>query len=341
MARKTIKLKKGSYESAKISVMKGSLYSDDVFNNLKKLSFDEILKFLEENGFRDSIDKSYIQFEGFSLIERVLNLHMSKVYKHVISSASKQNREFLESYYLKYQIHNIMVVLRCLISGEKDVTSYLIGDDRLKEKFVKASNMPKVEDALVYLVKKFSINPDSALEEYKKGIYNLENYLYKVYYSRLVSKKFSYNGIDEKKFFFFIRKYIDILNARTFLKLKVEKIEEIDFNDLYFEGGNLNLNFYEKLKDKSIGDVLEKFSNKFGDNFEKCRDFSCIFVIDKLATLHKKQGNDLFKQIKFGSPFYTLKFLFLLELQMAKLRVLLKMKYMDLPSEEFEGLVSK
>jgi V/A-type H+-transporting ATPase subunit C len=334
---KLIKLKKDSYNCAKLAVASGKLYGTEKIKELMNLEFDEILRFLEEQGFRSSVDKAYLQYEGFYLVERVLNDHLSKIYKSVFAGASKTNQKLLESYYLKYQVHNLLVVLRCKLSNEKEFETYLIGDSKQKAKYIKAYSMPNTEDTLEYLVKKLGFDHKIALEEFKTGIYNLENYLYKSYYSKLKELNFKFNNVDEKYFSTFIRNYIDLLNARTYLRLKVEDSKELKFENFYMFGGKLVLGDFTSLDSSSIEDTLKHFNELFGSI--EGLDSSSFGSLDKRISYLKKESEGLFNGVRFGSPFYSLKFLFKVEKEMNSLRVLLKSKYLKLDKSEIEGLL--
>ncbi len=334
MIKKTIQLKRSAYECAKIAVKRGSLYSQETLDSLKSLEFEEILKYMEEHGFREPVDTSYLAYEGFYLIEVVLNKYLSQVYGDVLSSSSSENREFLDSYYLKYQIHNVMALIRCKLSNEKDITPYLIGDNRRLEKYVKAFEMP-IEDALLYLSKKLKLSEDKVITSYSKGIFELENYLYSTYYNQLFCIDVQYNNADEKKFKLFIQSYIDILNARAYLKLKVDGIEKITFGDIYVSGGKISLEHFKSLDGLDHEKILGDFSTIFGSQINS---FSSL---DSLFNSHKQTGSELFKSIAFGSPFYVLKFFFELEKQITTLRYLLKAKYMKLSDDEINSLMEE
>lgn len=326
-------LRKDGYSSAKISVLKGNLFGTEKIHELAKMEFDEILRFLEENGFRSSVNKAYLQYDGFYLVERVLNDYLSKMYSKVFVGTNKENQELLEAYYLKYQAHNMMVVVRCKLSGEKDFESYLIGDSRKKEKYIKAYDMPNVEDALVYLAKKLGFDSKIVLEKYGATIYELENYLYKTYYSKLKSLNFVYNDKDEKLFTNFINNYIDLLNARAFLRLKYEFGSKNNFEELFMIGGTLNLSDYQKLESKSVEECLDYFKKVFGD-INLSLDLASVETLDKRISMYKKSAETMFKNIKFGSPFFGLRFLFKVEREVGMLRILLKAKFLKLSEEE-------
>jgi len=309
-----MKLQKNSCHSARISANKHLLYTDEVIQRLAELSFEEILKYMEEHHYTKSIDMSCTRYEGFYLIERLLNEHASDIYTKVIEAAPKKNKEFLELYYLKYQIHNLMVIIRCKLADEKNYKAYLIGHK--KEKFHKAFGM-ELKDAIRYLCTKLKINPDEVLDKIN-DLFTLENHLYYLYYERLNKITLKYNNKDEKIFVEYLRHYIDLLNARTLLKLLDEKQ---DFKELYLQGGNIS---YEEFAKANSKEDIEKLIGTQED-------------LDETINAHKKQ--DHFKKIRFSSPFYPLKFLFAMEKEIAQLRVLLKAKYSGLSTEETKQLI--
>ena len=327
-----LRLKRGAYESARIAVKRGSLYGSKKIKDLSSLSFDEILKFMEEHGFKESIDSSYLKFEGFYLIERILNSHLSKVYGNVIAGASKGTRSFLEVYYLKYQIHNIMAVMRCKLSEEEEVEPFLIGDERRKSKYLKAFGMP-IEDSLVYMVKKIGFDSSDALEMYQKGMFELENYLYSQYYKELSSNKYVYNGVDEKKFISFIRTYVDFINARSFVKLKVEDVN-LEFSEIFISGGTFQASFFDELKSLDVKEILDKLSHVLkGVNKDD------ISSLDKKLNEHKASGKEILRETRFGSPFYALKFLFEVESEISSLRTLLKAKHLNVSEQDITSML--
>lgn len=345
----TVKLKKDAYNSAKLSVISGSLYGKEKIRELATQSFDEILIYLEENGFRNSVDKSYLQYEGFYLVERILNDHISEIYTKIFGGCSKHNKILLDTYYLKYQIHNLLAVFRCKLANEKELETYLIGDSKKKLKYIKAFEMPVQEDALIYLAKKLNLDVKQCTEQFKKGLYDLENYLYKTYYTKLNELNVKYNRKDEKLFSEYIHQHIDLLNVRTFLKLLSEKIEtekelekgeptpELNFKEFYIEGGKLKLELFENLQNETFETAIEKFTKHFSNIKEY--NINTFQNLDKQILDLKNSTNQFFKKIKFGSPFYSLKFLFKVEKEMTQLRTLLKAKHVGLSQEKIMELL--
>ncbi len=323
----TVNLKKGVYESARVSALRNSLLDDDILTKLQSMQFNEILKYLEEHGFKKAIDTSFLDFEGFYLIEKILNDYLCEIYTKVFSFSKGSSKKLLETFYLKYQIHNMLSVVRCMVSKETEITPFLIGEKRRKEKYVKALEMSS-SDALSYLSKKLGFDEQNVLENFNKGVFELENYLYGEYYSRLVKSSFKFNNSDEKIFFKYVREYIDALNSRLYVKLNVENKKEL-FDSLFIEGGYVQRKFY----DGSFDEFRIKCSSEFKVEFENPADF------DKFVNKVKSSGENRLKSVRFGSPFHLMHFLFDVEVFISKLRVLLKAKYLNLSDEDLKGLL--
>lgn len=327
-----IKLKSSPFECAKVAVKRSFLYGDETINGFIDLSFDEILKYMEEHDFKVAINSSYLQYEGFYLVERILNVHLARVYKEIFKFASDNNKILLEAYYLKYQIQNLVSMIRCKIAGEKEIEGYLVGDESRKLQYVKAYDMPKLEDGIVYICKKLGLDYEKVLEIHKNGLFDLENYLFKIYYEKLRNYHFIYNGKDEFSFFKFNCKYIDLLNARTFMKLKFENIESIKFGDIFIRGGNLRAKFFKELEELDNDKCFDKFSAVLGK-------IKTVADLDKMTNDHIAHSEVYLKKVRFGSPFYIFKYLFEAESETRKLRILLKGKHLGLEKKEIMELI--
>lgn len=336
---KFLKFSKHSFESGKLGVKKSQLFSLEKLHELENLSFDELLKFLEEHGFREEIDTSYLSYQGFYLIEKILNDHLSKEYGDVFSISSTHLKSFLSSFYFKYQIHNFMVVVRCFDSGEKDISPYLIGNSFEKVKFLKAFEMPSKEDSFIYLAKKLSLDSTKVLEEYSKGIYYMENYLYSQYYSRLFSTKLRFNFLDEKKYLSSIKKTVDLLNVRTYLRLRIQELDSLNFSDFFVIGGKYTQSYFTSLDFLEFLEVISKLMEEF-EVSSSCDAKNCLVEFDLLLSKQKKKFQSTLSSSSFGSPFYILKYFLDLEAQMNELRILLKSKYLGMEKKELHEVLS-
>lgn len=321
-----ISLKKGTYEAAKLSSIKSQLPNSEAISSLSILTYEEILKYLEEHGFKEVIDNSYLSYEGFYLIEKILNDYLSGLYSKFFKATSKNNQKFLENYYLKYQIHNFMATLRCKISSTQDLNPYLIGDEHRKEKYLKASTM-STNDALEYLSKKLSFDSQKVHLYYQKGLFELENYLYAQYYNRLFENLPMYSKVEDKKYISFLKTYIDLLNLRT--KLVIEDQQESLFDELFISRGNISVTKFNN----SSQDLFKLVNSELDLSLKKPVD------VDLAIINHKNAAATKFSKVSFGSPYAILGFFFTVENSIGQVRKLLKAKYMGLSDSELDEVL--
>ena len=319
-------LRKDSYHSTRICANKQLILGDEIIAKLCEKSFDDILKYLQEHHYGESIDDSYTRYQGFYLIEKFLNQHASSVYKKVIRTARYDNKTFFELYYLKYQIHNLMVFVRSKISQEEDFKAYLIGDEDKKQDYIKANAM-SLEDGARFLSQKLGLNHKIVLDKLSEDLFSLENYLYYCYYEQLSNTIIQYNNVDERRFYEYLRGYVDLLNARTFLRLAKEKTN--NFDELFLPGGDIKKEAFKKIN----------LTSNYEETINKLVKISEDEELDETINAHKRRSQEYFKKVRFGSPFYALQFLFLMEKEISQLRVLLKAKYSGLNNQEVKELV--
>ena len=62
-------------------------------------------------------------------------------------------------------------------------------------------------------------------------------------------------------------------------------------------------------------------------------------MINIKIPMEVKENETLFGSVKFGSPFYALRFLFKVEKEINQLRILLKSKFLKLEKSEIERLL--
>ena len=72
---------------------------------------------------------------------------------------------------------------------------------------------------------------------------------------------------------------------------------------------------------------------------EKSENSNAISEIDKSISIHKRKGDKILGSVHFGSPFFSLKYLFEVEKEINKLRTILKAKYLGLKEAEIRGLI--
>lgn len=295
---------KDMYVASKISVINQEL--DEIFRarRFEKASFSEALSLLEQHSTKLSLDSSIhtINFKENSIgvVEEFTNVYASSIYEKIFKASKGQLKELLDRYYLKYQIHNIIVTLRCIASDYKDdIEFYLIGNKIQKEHCIKSVSF-SYEESLKYFSTKFKF-PKSLLKYNTiDTIMQLETGLYKWYHEDLqkfLSEKYSNSTLQIEH-----KKHIDVLNKKI---IKVaQEIEDFNVDEFFINGG------YKKTSDlKSSNETLEE--------------------LEELQLAFKSEVYNKTKFEGFGTHFMILNFLQRFEIRMREISKQLKEKALN------------
>ena len=269
---------KDTYVAAKISVINQELNELFSTKEIERASFSEALSLLERNSTKLSLDNSVISSDiknnSIGIVEQFTNSYASYVYEKIFKASSNDLKELLSAYYLKYQIHNIIVTLRCIASKDtSEIRTYLIGNNVQKEHCIKAAGFT-FKEALEYFSTKFKF-PKSLLEYNSiEQIMYLETGLYKWYHEEL--QKFLLEHYKESIIQKEHKKHIDVLNMKL---LKISKeFDDFETEKLLINSGskkvehlktsNIELNEIEDLQRAFKEDVYQKTKLRgFGTHF--------------------------------------------------------------------------
>lgn len=292
------------FVASKISVINQEL--DEIFRakQFDKASFSEALSLLEQHSTKLSLDSSIhtINFKENSIgvVEEFTNVYASSIYEKIFKASKGQLKDLLDRYYLKYQIHNIIVTLRCIASDYKDdIEFYLIGNKIQKEHCIKAISF-SYEESLKYFSTKFKF-PKSLLKYNTiDTIMQLETGLYKWYHEDL--QKFLNEKYNNSTLQIEHKKHIDVLNKKI---IKVaQEIEDFNVDEFFINGG------YKKMSDlKSSNESLEE--------------------LEELQLAFKSEVYNKTKFEGFGTHFMILNFLQRFEIRMREISKQLKEKALD------------
>lgn len=271
---------KDMYVAAKISVINQELNEIFSTKQIERASFTEALSMLERNSTKLSLDNSVISSDfknnSIGIVEQFTNSYASYVYEKIFKASTQDLKELLTTYYLKYQIHNIIVTLRCIASNDSnDIRTYLIGNKIQKEHCIKATGF-SYEEALKYFSTKFKFPKNLLKFNSIDTIMYLETGLYKWYHEELQKFLIEYynDSIIQKEH----KKHIDVLNMKL---LKISKeLDESNIEELFILGGSKKI---DSLKIDSINlDEIEGLQRAFKEDVytkTKLRGFGTHFMI--------------------------------------------------------------
>lgn len=292
------------YVASKISVINQELDSIFKIKQFEKASFSEALSLLEQHSTKLSLDNSIhsINFKKNSVgvVEEFTNIYASAIYQKIFNASKDELRELLDIYYLKYQIHNIIVTLRCIASDyKKDLDFYLIGNKIQKEHCIKAVSF-SYEESLKYFSTKFKF-PKLLLQfNTINSIMQLETGLYKWYHEELqkfLSEKYQNSTLQIEH-----KKHIDIINKKI-IKI-AQEIENFDVELFLINRGNTKIS--------SLKPSIETLEE-----------------LEELQLAFKSQVYNKTKYEEFGTHFMILNFLQKFEIKMKEISKKLKEKALN------------
>ncbi len=331
------------YVCTRMRVRKAKLIPREEYMRMLNMSLPEITRIIQETQYKQEIDELSSVFSGIDLIEVALSWNLAKEYQKILEITPGNLKQFTQSYLRRWDIQNVLTILRGKMQGEK------VG--KIKEILVPAGSLDRVmldrllaEDSpekIIDVLKGNRIYPVLSREypvTKESGSFSrMENELYKQFFSEIIAEAES--GLKGgKQFLDFIRFDIDIRNIKTLFRLRADTFEE-DARDMYIAGGvfsaadfaNLNTvrdqaEFIELLKAKIRNSLLISLLDELKSE-KAIRD-----VESRLTRVQLEQMESLSKR----NPFSIHPILVYLEkkkYEVFNLRALARGKESKLPSE--------
>jgi V/A-type H+/Na+-transporting ATPase subunit C len=247
------------YVCTRMRVRKAKLIPREEYMRMLNMSLPEITRIIQETQYKQEIDELSTAFDGIDLIEIALTWNLAKEYQKILEITPGNLKQFTRSYLRRWDIQNVLTILRGRMQGEKT--------GKIKEILVPAGSLDRVmldrllaEDAPERIVELLKGNRIYTVlsREYpatkESGSFSrMENELYKQFFSEIIEEAES--GIKGgNQFLDFIRFDIDIRNIKTLFRLRADTFEE-DARDMYIAGGVLSSAEFANLN--TIKDLVE------------------------------------------------------------------------------------
>jgi len=245
-----------AYIVARVKVMKRSLIPKEEFRKLLNMDFHEIVRYLEESEYKKEIDELSYKYSGPRLIDYALSLHLFRKYRRILDVSFGAAKELVFEYLKRWDIWNIINILRGKLANvpPEEIEETLVPVGEFSYDFYKALTAKEVDE----IVKAFDRTPyyETLSKIGQEPIGKIEDELYKIYYSHIVSMRPSDQPL--KLFVDFIRKEIDIKNIKAILRLKIEDIPPETIVEKIIPGGyQLDIDEARKLVSMSFDELLK------------------------------------------------------------------------------------
>jgi V/A-type H+-transporting ATPase subunit C len=259
------------YVCTRMRVRKAKLIPREEYMRMLNMSLPEITRIIQETQYKQEIDELSTVFDGIDLIEIALTWNLAKEYQKILEITPGNLKQFTRSYLRRWDIQNVLTILRGRMQGEKT--------GKIKEILVPAGSLDRVmldrllaEDSPERIVELLKGNRIYTVlsREYpatkESGSFSrMENELYKQFFSEIIEEAES--GIKGgNQFLDFIRFDIDIRNIKTLFRLRADTFEE-DARDMYIAGGVLSAAEFANLNTiKDLNEFIDLLKTKIRNN---------------------------------------------------------------------------
>lgn len=270
------KIKDYAYITARVRARKRRLLRREDYQKLLKMSLEEIARFLGETEYREEIEELSHKYSGVELIERALNLNLSKTYRNLIEISSGEANMLIREYLRRWDIWNLRSLLRGKrIGGDpEEIKSLFVIAGELDEGFLNTlAEMRSIDEIIEALGRTRYYEVLKRHEEMHWR--ELEDELERKYYEELVGLLEEERTEDRRLLLRIIRREIDIKNIMTLLRLKKDEVEPRDIEHHLIPSGEeltetelkrlLNMSYDEILRaigDYSYGKILGESAEK-------------------------------------------------------------------------------
>jgi len=331
------------YVCTRMRVRKSKLIPREEYMRMLNMSLPEITRIIQETEYKQEIDELSTAFKGIDLIEVALSWNLAKEYQKILEITPGNLKQFTRSYLRRWDIQNVLTILRGKMQGEKvgKIKEILVPagslDRVILDRLLAEDNPERIVEALrgnrIYPV----LSRELPATKESGSFSRMENELYKQFFSEIITEAES--GIKGgNQFLDFIRFDIDIRNIKTLFRLRMDTFEE-DAREMYITGGVLSLADFTKLN--TIRDQAE-----FIDMLKtKIRNSLLISLLDELKSekvIHDVESRltrvqlEQMERLSKRNPFSIHPILVYLEkkkYEVFNLRALARGKESKLPSE--------
>ena len=234
------------YASTRMRVRKAKLLPREEYLRMLNMSLPELTRFIGETEYKTEIDELGGSFTGIDLMEVALSWNLAKEYQKVLSIAPGVLRQFTASYLRRWDIQNVLTILRGKKQGlpAGSIKEVLIPagslDTAVLDRLLNEDSADRIVEALkgrrLYPVLERELPLSVELGTYA----HMENELYKQFYAELISEAKS--GVRGGHVFLsYLKLEIDIRNVRTLFRLRESRGEHDHAADLMIPDGSFSV----------------------------------------------------------------------------------------------------
>jgi V/A-type H+-transporting ATPase subunit C len=340
-----------SYACARVKAKKSLLLTKDNYPKLMMMDLNEIGRFLGETQYQNEMTELASRYSGVNLIELGTSRNLARMNSNVLGFCTGELEEMIEAYLMRWDFWNIKTVLRGKYYGAtaEEIQEELVPAGRLNEEYLNTliameSNMELLEAARK---KEGLCIPDEVMIAFEESeaLQPIEDFLDKVYYTRLL-EKIRPTSKPKKLFVNFIRREIDVVNLRTLLKLKRAEIVPERMCTFLIDGGEeLNLQELTRLAGMEtfaqMVDELNKYSffENISEGLEEAKHGASLTTVMRELQRHLIRLSERFSRVYPLSVLPVLDYLIRKKIEVDNIRIIARGKESGMDPEVIKSLL--
>ena len=251
-------------------------------------SAEEVIKVLSETDYAGSVS----EMDDIQEYEDVLAKEIVKTYAYIAQVSPEP--ELTNIFLYRYDVHNLKVLLKSLLLQEdNDFLLTHIGTipvsklkEMVKERSFKELN-PHISKGVTEILESMENNPDPQLIDIV-----LDRSLYQAIYS--IVKKRGNEFLQD-----FISAQIDLINIKSFIRIKTIGYGRDYLSKVMLENGSLNIDFFARYFDEPFETLAEKLWNS--PYYNVVQEGIESFLKTRTLTKYEKLADDfVFNMAKKG-----------------------------------------
>ena len=239
------------YICTRLTVRKARLIRPEQYMRLLNMNLSQITRFIGETEYQSEVNELAGSRSGIELIEAALTTNLARTYRGIIAIAPGSLHELTSRYLARWDIWNVMLVLRSREFGipDEQVRGVIIPAGGLSPERIEALLSLRTTCEVVESLQGWEFHPVLAgfcSGGYHRGVFaRVENALYTSYYTELYrDARSGIRGGDA--LLPYIRVEIDILNIRNLFRLRAGS-RESDIREFMVPGGTLDPGFFQRV----------------------------------------------------------------------------------------------
>lgn len=230
-----------AYITGRVRVMKTKLIPGEMYSRMMKMSTSEVVRYLEENQYKDEIDALSKDYSGVELIEHATFANLAKTFKKLADISIDEQSFLILEYLRRWDVWNIKTLLRGKFSGisNVEIAKYFVPAGELTAEYLEELSRKKTIQDIISAFDETDYS--SALAQYDgKNLASLENALDKLYYFRMERAVGGTLSVGGGLLLKYIRREIDIRNLITLFRMNRAGADADTIQENLIPGGKLH-----------------------------------------------------------------------------------------------------